>query len=83
MPRALLSRGQKNLLPKRYSILTIALSDSHHGVTRYPRATVNKWLVSRYFSLLFSSLVGIILNDNLSIPCLFSRVFVGRALGKP
>ena len=40
MPRALLSRGQKNLLPKRYSILTIALSDSHHGVTRYPRATL-------------------------------------------
>ncbi|MBS5948650.1 MAG: hypothetical protein KIA58_09930, partial [Winkia neuii] len=32
-------RGQKNLLPKRYSILTIALPDTHHGVTRYPRAT--------------------------------------------
>ena len=39
MPRALLSRGQKNLPPKRYSILTIPLLDSHHGVTRYPRAT--------------------------------------------
>jgi len=39
MPRALLSRGQKNLLPKRYPILTIALPDTHHGVTRYPRAT--------------------------------------------
>ena len=39
MPRALLSRGQKNLLPKCYSILTIPLLDSHHGVTRYPRAT--------------------------------------------
>lgn len=36
MPRALLSRGQKNLLPKRYSIPTIAFSDSHHGVTRHP-----------------------------------------------
>ena len=40
MPRALLSRGQKNLLPKCYSILTIPLLDSHHGVTRYPRATL-------------------------------------------
>ena len=39
MPRVLLPRGQKNLLLKRYSILTIALLDSHHGVTRYPRAT--------------------------------------------
>ena len=36
MPRALLPRDQKNLLLKRYSILTIALLDSHHGVTRYP-----------------------------------------------
>lgn len=39
MPRALLPRGQKSFLPKRYSILTIALLDSHHGVTRCPRAT--------------------------------------------
>ena len=42
MPRVLLPRGQKNLLLKRYSILTIALLDSHHGVTRYPRATVER-----------------------------------------
>ena len=41
MPRALWSRGQKNLPPKCYSILTIPLLDSHHGVTRYPRATDN------------------------------------------
>ena len=38
MPRVLLPRGQKNLLLKRYSILTIALLDSHHGVTRYTPA---------------------------------------------
>ena len=41
MPRALLSRDQKNLLPKRYSMLTIMLTDSRHGVTKYPRATLH------------------------------------------
>ena len=45
MPRALLSRGQKNLPPKCYSILTIALLDSHHGVTRCPRATPTQQIV--------------------------------------
>ena len=45
MPRVLLPRGQKNLLPKRYPILTIALPDTHHGVTRYPRATGERHFV--------------------------------------
>lgn len=45
MPRALWSRGQKNLPPKCYSILTSPLLDSHHGVTRYPRATCLRCVV--------------------------------------
>ena len=42
MPRALQSRGHQRVSPEKlqcYSILTIALLDTHHGVTKCTRAT--------------------------------------------
>ncbi|MDN8627321.1 hypothetical protein, partial [Corynebacterium ureicelerivorans] len=38
-PRALKSRGHQNPPPDCYWMLTNALLDTHHGVTRYDRAT--------------------------------------------
>lgn len=44
-----ITRSEESSL-KRYSILTIALPDSHHGVTRYPRATTVATISDYYVS---------------------------------
>ena len=67
MPRALQSRGHQRVSPEKlqcYSILTIALLDTHHGVTKCTRATPVRL---KFIQHLYDVDV-LVLDDFLTIP---------------